>query len=46
MDVDVEKLNDQFVNSKIPTASGCLYDDFCCVPPQFNYFEISAMLVV
>ena len=37
IDADVNKLNDQIVNSKIPTSIGNLYDDLCCVPPQYSF---------
>ena len=42
--VDVNKLNDQFVNSKIPTSIGNLYNVrygnlsyLCYVPPQHSF---------
>ena len=34
-DVDVNKLNDQFVHFRVPTSISNLYDNLCCVPPQY-----------
>ena len=36
-DVDVNKLNDQFVHFRIPKSIGNMYDDLCCVPPQHSF---------
>ena len=36
-DVDVNKLNDQFVRFRISASIGNMYDDLCCVPPQYSF---------
>ena len=34
-DVGVNKFNEQFVHSRVPAFIGNMYDDLCCVPPQY-----------
>lgn len=46
-DVDVNKFNVQFVNFKILTSFGNLYDDLCCVPTQYSFsFQFEALICI
>ena len=43
-DVDVNKLNDQFVNFKVPTFIGNLYYDLCCVTTILLQFPLRRLV--